>query len=78
MGDGELLQLFANLDDEAWPVRIEGLADRLSDGRLLHESQDGADDVLAQGMLPGRCAVFRLAKRRAISAPEPAQEGSGP
>ncbi|UIJ74289.1 malto-oligosyltrehalose trehalohydrolase [Aurantimonas sp. HBX-1] len=66
---GQVLHLFANLDDEPWAIP-EGVAKGdLTCGDLVHAYPKGADIELQGGTLPGPSVVFRLDAQRMIAGP---------
>lgn len=68
MGDGSRLSLFANLDDESWPIRGGGFRSNQGD-TLLYETASGTDQRLRAGGLPGWSVVVRLAPPTSLGAP---------
>ncbi|MEH6717639.1 MAG: malto-oligosyltrehalose trehalohydrolase [Aurantimonas endophytica] len=69
LGSGQILHLFANLDDEPWAIP-EGVAKAdLTCGDLVHAYPRGADEELQGGVLPGPSVVFRLDTQRLIAGP---------
>ncbi|NDV87333.1 malto-oligosyltrehalose trehalohydrolase [Aurantimonas aggregata] len=66
---GQVLHLFANLDDEPWAIP-EGVAKAdLTCGDLVHAYPKGADVELQGAILPGPSVVFRLDAQRMIAGP---------
>ena len=66
---GQMLHLFANLDDEPWAIP-DGVAKAdLTCGDLVHAYPKGADQELQAGVLPGPSVVFRLDAQRMIAGP---------
>jgi maltooligosyltrehalose trehalohydrolase len=66
---GQVLHLFANLDDEPWAMP-DGVAQAdLTCGTLLHAYPRGADDELQKGVLPGPSVVFRLQSQLQVAGP---------
>ena len=65
--DGQVLHLFANLDDEPWPLPSSLTSTDLTGGHLVHAYPAEADKALAEGSLPGTSVVFRLAHQSLIA-----------
>jgi maltooligosyltrehalose trehalohydrolase len=62
LGDGSTLSLYANIDDEPWPIRAA------YEDRFLFESAGGLDARLKAGDLPGWSALFYLNETRRLEA----------
>ena len=60
--DGNVLKLFANLDDEPWTIPDVLSTDERTSGELVYAYPKHAKDDLETGSLPGPSVVFRLTK----------------
>lgn len=52
LGDGSNLMMFANLDDETWPVPPVVMEASGAAGRLIYEGPVGGDAGMQSGTLP--------------------------
>ncbi|MDE0921557.1 malto-oligosyltrehalose trehalohydrolase [Aurantimonas coralicida] len=69
LAGGTVLHLFANLDDEPWPIPDTVAKSDLTCGTLVHAYPKGADEQLKSGILPGTSVVFRLESQNLIAGP---------
>ncbi|MEF2551516.1 malto-oligosyltrehalose trehalohydrolase [Aurantimonas sp. A2-1-M11] len=67
--DGAVLHLFANLDDEPWPIPGTVVKQDLTGGALVHAYPKGVEEELNSGILPGSSVVFRLEQQSLIAGP---------
>src|SRR5207253_7505199 len=59
LGDGALLTIWINFGNEAAPSVVPGMP-LVIPGRLLAESREGAEQALANGVLPAATAIACL------------------